>query len=49
MWKNLPFIYKFLIANDIGTDFSLLYEEHAAVLGKGNGRLAFGLISFPGL
>jgi hypothetical protein len=25
-------IYKFLIANDIGTEFALLYEEHAAVL-----------------
>ena len=25
-------IYKFLIANDIGTSFALLYEEHAAVL-----------------
>lgn len=25
-------IYNFLIANDIGTDFALLYEEHAAVL-----------------
>ncbi|KAF9052039.1 Mad3/BUB1 homology region 1-domain-containing protein [Panaeolus papilionaceus] len=25
-------IYKFLVANDIGTEFALLYEEHAAVL-----------------
>ncbi|PPR00331.1 hypothetical protein CVT24_004614 [Panaeolus cyanescens] len=25
-------IYRFLIANDIGTQFALLYEEHAAVL-----------------
>ena len=25
-------IYKFLIANDIGTEHALLYEEHAAVL-----------------
>jgi hypothetical protein len=25
-------IYKFLLANDIGTDHALLYEEHAAAL-----------------
>lgn len=25
-------VYKFLVANDIGTEFALLYEEHAAVL-----------------
>lgn len=25
-------IYKFLIANDIGTEYAMLYEEHAAVL-----------------
>ena len=25
-------IYRFLLANDIGTEFALLYEEHAAVL-----------------
>lgn len=25
-------IYRFMLANDIGTEFALLYEEHAAVL-----------------
>ena len=38
-------IYKFLIANDIGTNFSLLYEEHAAVLER-DGRLV-SLHHFP--
>ena len=38
-------IYKFLIANDIGTDFSLLYEEHAAVLER-DGRLV-SVFQFP--
>ena len=38
-------IYKFLIANDIGTDFSLLYEEHAAVLER-DGRLV-SVYHFP--
>lgn len=33
-------VYKFLIANDIGTEFALLYEEHAAVLER-DGRCAF--------
>jgi len=33
-------IYKFLIANDIGTEFALLYEEHAAVLER-DGRYVF--------
>ncbi|PPR01810.1 hypothetical protein CVT26_013169 [Gymnopilus dilepis] len=31
-------IYKFLIANDIGTEFALLYEEHAAVLERDGRR-----------
>lgn len=31
-------IYKFLIANDIGTSFALLYEEHAAVLERDGRR-----------
>ncbi|PPQ78607.1 hypothetical protein CVT25_010571 [Psilocybe cyanescens] len=31
-------IYKFLIANDIGTEFALLYEEHAAVLERDSRR-----------
>ncbi|KAF8155886.1 Mad3/BUB1 homology region 1-domain-containing protein [Crassisporium funariophilum] len=31
-------IYKFLIANDIGTDCALLYEEHAAVLERDGRR-----------
>jgi spindle assembly checkpoint component MAD3 len=32
-------IYKFLIVNEIGTDFALLYEEYAAVLER-DGRWA---------
>ncbi|KJA25498.1 hypothetical protein HYPSUDRAFT_37484 [Hypholoma sublateritium FD-334 SS-4] len=31
-------IYKFLIANDIGTEYALLYEEHAAVLERDGRR-----------
>jgi Mad3/BUB1 homology region 1 len=38
-------IYNFMIANDIGTDFSLFYEEHAAVLERG-GRLV-SVYQFP--
>jgi spindle assembly checkpoint component MAD3 len=33
-------IYRFLLANDIGTDHALLYEEHAAVLER-DGRLVY--------
>ncbi|KAF9530226.1 other/BUB protein kinase [Crepidotus variabilis] len=39
-------IYKFLIANEIGTDHALLYEEHAAVLERdGRRREADGAYS----
>lgn len=31
-------IYKFLLANDIGTDYALLYEEHAAALERAGRR-----------
>ncbi|KAF9567127.1 hypothetical protein CPC08DRAFT_703363 [Agrocybe pediades] len=31
-------VYKFLVANDIGTEFALLYEEHAAVLERDGRR-----------
>jgi spindle assembly checkpoint component MAD3 len=34
-------IYKFLMANEIGTSFALLYEEYAAVLER-NGQYVLG-------
>jgi len=34
-------IYRFLLANEIGTDFGLLYEEHAAVLERDGRRVTF--------
>lgn len=41
-------IYKFLIANEIGTGFALLYEEYAAVLER-DGRCVLFIRSCPAL
>lgn len=37
-------IYRFLLANDIGSDLAILYEEYAAVLER-DGRYALSLLS----
>ncbi len=39
-------IYRFLIANDIGIDFSLLYEEYAAVLERDGRCVVYPLLHF---
>lgn len=42
-------IYKFLIANEIGTGFALLYEEYAAVLERDSRYVFFSLFPQLGL
>lgn len=39
-------IYRFLIANDIGIEFSLLYEEYAAVLERDGRCVVYPLLHF---